>query len=83
MPNTTLSPSPNPTRAHKAPIKAHLVSCTLLLCEGGELESSETVPSSSSTMIEASAPEVCLPPLGSASATPRDRRLWVAPEAAK
>lgn len=50
----------NPTRAHKAPVNAHLVSCTLLLYEGGELESSETFPSSSSTMIEASVPEVCL-----------------------
>ena len=36
------------------------MSCTLLLCDGGELESSETVPSSSSTMIEARVPEVCL-----------------------
>ncbi len=32
----------------------------MLLCDGGELESSETVPSSSSTMIEARVPEVCL-----------------------
>ena len=32
----------------------------MLLCDGGELESSETVPSSSLTMIEARVPEVCL-----------------------